>query len=97
MADTHSRPPLFEDEPPTDRPLPKPIEPMPRQTLPPKPKLHGGKREGAGRKPTLGATPKVIYSVRVPPEIKAGLIHLGAEWLEQAVIEALRIEQERKL
>lgn len=59
----------------------------------PKPK-RGGKRPGAGRKPDPATTPKVVYSVRVSPETKAGLMHLGARWLEAVVEAALALEQE---
>lgn len=96
MADSHPRPKAWGGHLSPDKPLPKAPEPLPLPPLPPKPKQHGGKRAGAGRKPTPGKIPKVTYTVRVPPEIKAGLMRLGVGWLEQTVIEALRIEQERK-
>ena len=33
---------------------------------------HGGKRQGAGRKP-LGSTPKKVYSFTLPPDLVAAI------------------------
>jgi hypothetical protein len=60
----------------------------------PPPPTHGGRREGAGRKPAQGKAPKVIVSMRVTPFVKSALARLGTEWLEQAVIDAIRSQQE---
>lgn len=41
-------------------------------TKKPKPKKHGGARPGAGR-PRKGKSPGVVFSLRIPPEIKTYL------------------------
>ena len=47
---------------------------------------HGGKREGAGRRPARGVA-KVPLSGRATPEVKAFLDSTGnlSEWIENAV------------
>ncbi len=54
----------------------------------PKPK-HGGKRPGAGRKPSPETVYRVPVSFRVTPEVKEALQKLGRDWLEKTALAAM--------
>ena len=50
-------------------------------------KNHGGKREGAGRKPSPAGTKKVAYATKLDPQVVAYLRQLGnaAQELEDRI------------
>lgn len=53
--------------------------------------MHGGKRKGAGRKPSENSM--VMFYVRVPVDLKEALDRLGAQWVRDTLTEATKKEK----